>query len=69
MADAMTVTSEALLAGLDPEQREAALAGRGLVALDVDLGHLDPVPGELPLQVPAEAAPGGGVHRQLAGQP
>jgi len=33
MADAMTVTSEALLAGLDPEQREAALAGRGPVCV------------------------------------
>jgi DNA helicase-2/ATP-dependent DNA helicase PcrA len=33
MADAMTGTSEALLAGLDPEQREAALAGRGPVCV------------------------------------
>ena len=33
MADAMTVPSEALLAGLDPEQREAALAGRGPVCV------------------------------------
>src|SRR5205814_2222430 len=41
--------------------------GRGLVPLDVDLGHLDPVPGQLPLQVAAEAAPRGGVHRQLGG--
>src|SRR5205085_2376073 len=29
----MTGTSEALLAGLDPEQREAALAGRGPVCV------------------------------------
>ena len=33
VADAMTGTSEALLAGLDPEQREAALAGRGPVCV------------------------------------
>jgi DNA helicase-2/ATP-dependent DNA helicase PcrA len=33
VADAMTVTSEALLAGLDPEQRETALAGRGPVCV------------------------------------
>jgi DNA helicase-2/ATP-dependent DNA helicase PcrA len=32
-AGAMTGTSEALLAGLDPEQREAALAGRGPVCV------------------------------------
>jgi ATP-dependent DNA helicase UvrD/PcrA len=33
VADAMTGTSEVLLAGLDPEQREAALAGRGPVCV------------------------------------
>jgi DNA helicase-2/ATP-dependent DNA helicase PcrA len=33
VADAMTGTSEALLAGLDPEQREAVLAGRGPVCV------------------------------------
>ena len=33
MTDAMTGTSEALLAGLDPEQRETALAGRGPVCV------------------------------------
>src|SRR5207248_9346784 len=43
--------------------------GRGLRALDVDLDHLDPFPGQLPLQVAAIAAPRGGVHRQLAGHP
>jgi len=33
VTDAMTGTSEALLAGLDPEQRETALAGRGPVCV------------------------------------
>ena len=33
MTDAMTGTSEALLAGLDPEQRETVLAGRGPVCV------------------------------------
>ncbi|HET9968181.1 MAG TPA: ATP-dependent helicase [Streptosporangiaceae bacterium] len=33
MTDALTGISEALLAGLDPEQREAALAGRGPVCV------------------------------------
>src|SRR6476660_2832220 len=33
VADAMTGTSEALLAGLDPEQRETVLAGRGPVCV------------------------------------
>ncbi len=33
MADVMPVTAETLLAGLDPEQREVALAGRGPVCV------------------------------------
>jgi len=49
--------------------RARPLDGRLRVALDVDLGYLDPVPGQLPLEVAAETAPLGGVHRQLAGHP
>ncbi len=42
------------------------VVGSGRVALDVDLGHGNSVPGQLAFQTPAESAPLGRVHGQLS---
>src|ERR1700722_15144871 len=54
---------DGLVADVDPHHE----LGRRRVELDVDLGDLDPGPAELALEVLAETAPGGRVHRERHG--